>query len=322
MARIVLRVHTLIMYLWEVSLWPMSKSEMSLLADWPKRQRLYIWNIMFQMYHRGYCAVTRKETYKCCCSACFSVFVVSTTRARPRVQTVTMKKTFFGRQPRDAEVHVHARSGWQTHTRAAHTRRRSHTLSLSVCIMFLALPLFVFAGRAKAEPARQTTTKRRKRKNSASSANSSVGTAAGKKRSPATNFSLSSQVPVSISSTRFASSCYVTFLIHSVVLFFLLFLSLCAWWAKAGGISSHLARIIKQRVDNRSPTLWSELKKPQGVCSYFCQFQRKDIRCRITTQTTSKVVNNGASGKPDLPPGGAISDEAFICYVVVIYSKK
>lgn len=92
----------------------------------------------------------------------------------------------------------------------ARTRRRSHTLSLSVCIMFLALPLFVFAGRAKAEPARQTTTKRRKRKNSASSANSSVGTAAGKKRSPATNFSLSSQVPVSISSTRFASSYYVT----------------------------------------------------------------------------------------------------------------
>ncbi|XP_061541815.1 LIM domain-binding protein 2a isoform X3 [Phycodurus eques] len=47
----------------------------------------------------------------------------------------------------------------------------------------------------KAEPARQTTTKRRKRKNSASSASSSVGAAAGKKRSPATNFSLSSQVP-------------------------------------------------------------------------------------------------------------------------------
>ncbi|XP_056295744.1 LIM domain-binding protein 2a isoform X8 [Pseudoliparis swirei] len=49
-------------------------------------------------------------------------------------------------------------------------------------------------GRAKAEPARQTTTKRRKRKNSASSANS-AGTTASKKRSPATNFSLSSQVP-------------------------------------------------------------------------------------------------------------------------------
>ncbi|MEQ2291581.1 LIM domain-binding protein 2, partial [Ameca splendens] len=58
----------------------------------------------------------------------------------------------------------------------------------------------------KAEPARQTTTKRRKRKNSASSANSSVGTAASKKRNPATNFSLSSQVPVSISSSWFASS--------------------------------------------------------------------------------------------------------------------
>ncbi|XP_063049020.1 LIM domain-binding protein 2b isoform X1 [Engraulis encrasicolus] len=47
----------------------------------------------------------------------------------------------------------------------------------------------------KAEPARQTTTKRRKRKNSASSASSSVGT--GKKRSPASTFSLSTQVPCS-----------------------------------------------------------------------------------------------------------------------------
>lgn len=75
--------------------------------------------------------------------------------------------------------------------------------------MFLALPLFLFAGRAKAEPARQTTAKRRKRKNSASSANSSVGTAAGKKRSPATNFSLSSQVPVSIN--WFVSSLFYFF---------------------------------------------------------------------------------------------------------------
>ncbi|XP_070300922.1 LIM domain-binding protein 2 isoform X2 [Salvelinus sp. IW2-2015] len=48
-------------------------------------------------------------------------------------------------------------------------------------------------GRAKAEPTRQPTTKRRKRKNSASSANSSVGNANSKKRSPASNFSLSSQ---------------------------------------------------------------------------------------------------------------------------------
>ncbi|KAJ8014834.1 hypothetical protein DPEC_G00019870 [Dallia pectoralis] len=46
----------------------------------------------------------------------------------------------------------------------------------------------------KAEPTRQAT-KRRKRKNSASSANSSVGNANSKKRSPASNFSLSSQVP-------------------------------------------------------------------------------------------------------------------------------
>ncbi|XP_048852379.1 LIM domain-binding protein 2-like isoform X2 [Brienomyrus brachyistius] len=48
----------------------------------------------------------------------------------------------------------------------------------------------------KAEPTRQTATKRRKRKNSASSAsNSSTGNAGGKKRSPASNFTLSSQVP-------------------------------------------------------------------------------------------------------------------------------
>lgn len=89
---------------------------------------------------------------------------------------------------------------------ASRTLHAAH--SPSPCLHLYALcswSLFLFAGRAKAEPARQTTTKRRKRKNSASSANSSVGTTASKKRSPATNFSLSSQVPVSISSTRFAS---------------------------------------------------------------------------------------------------------------------
>lgn len=55
----------------------------------------------------------------------------------------------------------------------------------------------------RAEPTRQTTTKRRKRKNSASSAsNSSLGNSAGgKKRSPANNFNLTSQVPVSIKSS-------------------------------------------------------------------------------------------------------------------------
>ena len=74
---------------------------------------------------------------------------------------------------------------------------------LGVCIMLSPMALVSFAGRAKAEPTRQTTTKRRKRKNSASSANSSVGNANSKKRSPASNFSLSSQVPVSIRSTGF-----------------------------------------------------------------------------------------------------------------------
>lgn len=101
----------------------------------------------------------------------------------------------------DAKTHKH------THAHLA-VSKHPYTQSPSVCIMFLALPLFLFAGRAKAEPARQTTTKRRKRKNSASSANSSVGTTAGKKRSPATNFSLSSQVPVSISSVCLFSSTF------------------------------------------------------------------------------------------------------------------
>ncbi|XP_051505825.1 LIM domain-binding protein 2-like isoform X3 [Myxocyprinus asiaticus] len=55
----------------------------------------------------------------------------------------------------------------------------------------------IFPTNHKKEPTRQTTTKRRKRKNSASSAsNSSLGNNAGsKKRSPANNFSLTSQVP-------------------------------------------------------------------------------------------------------------------------------
>ncbi|XP_016087770.1 LIM domain-binding protein 2a isoform X3 [Sinocyclocheilus grahami] len=55
----------------------------------------------------------------------------------------------------------------------------------------------IFPSNHKKEPTRQTTTKRRKRKNSASNAsNSSLGNSAGgKKRSPANNFNLTSQVP-------------------------------------------------------------------------------------------------------------------------------
>ncbi|KAF4104958.1 hypothetical protein G5714_014289 [Onychostoma macrolepis] len=55
----------------------------------------------------------------------------------------------------------------------------------------------IFPSNHKKEPTRQTTTKRRKRKNSASSAsNSNLGNSAGgKKRSPANNFNLTSQVP-------------------------------------------------------------------------------------------------------------------------------
>lgn len=107
------------------------------------------------------------------------------------------------------------RCGTLTNTAHLAVSKQPDTLSPSVCIMFLALPLFLFAGRAKAEPARQTTTKRRKRKNSASSANSSVGTTAGKKRSPATNFSLSSQVPVSISSVCLFISTFFSVTQHS-----------------------------------------------------------------------------------------------------------
>eukprot|EP00066_Takifugu_rubripes_P020015 XP_011609281.1 PREDICTED: LIM domain-binding protein 2 isoform X2 [Takifugu rubripes] len=79
------------------------------------------------------------------------------------------------------------------------SRHKTYNLSprdcLKTCLFQKWQRMVAPPGRAKAEPARQTTTKRRKRKNSASSANSSVGTTAGKKRSPATNFSLSSQVP-------------------------------------------------------------------------------------------------------------------------------
>lgn len=132
--------------------------------------------------------------------------------------------------------------------------------------MFLALPLFLFAGRAKAEPARQTTTKRRKRKNSASSANSSVGTTAGKKRSPATNFSLSSQVPVSISSTRFASS-FISFSLtpHACL----------QGYTQAGNIPNGIAAIRfnlfaqkrEKQGEGGRENLCSETKKPPGICT-------------------------------------------------------
>lgn len=72
-----------------------------------------------------------------------------------------------------------------------------NTFDLCVCVSACLCVLW------RAEPTRQTTTKRRKRKNSASSAsNSSLGNSAGgKKRSPANNFNLTSQVPVSIKSS-------------------------------------------------------------------------------------------------------------------------
>lgn len=63
-----------------------------------------------------------------------------------------------------------------------------------------------------AEPTRQPTTKRRKRKNSTSStSNSSAGTNANstgsKKKTPAANLSLSSQVPVSLAFLLGLTSC-------------------------------------------------------------------------------------------------------------------
>uniref|UniRef100_A0A669BWT0 LIM domain binding 2a n=2 Tax=Oreochromis TaxID=8139 RepID=A0A669BWT0_ORENI len=78
------------------------------------------------------------------------------------------------------------------------SRHKTYNLSPRDCLKTCLFQKWQRMVAPPAEPARQTTTKRRKRKNSASSANSSVGTTASKKRSPATNFSLSSQVPVSI----------------------------------------------------------------------------------------------------------------------------
>uniref|UniRef100_A0A674P3F8 LIM domain binding 2a n=1 Tax=Takifugu rubripes TaxID=31033 RepID=A0A674P3F8_TAKRU len=75
------------------------------------------------------------------------------------------------------------------------SRHKTYNLSPRDCLKTCLFQKWQRMVAPPAEPARQTTTKRRKRKNSASSANSSVGTTAGKKRSPATNFSLSSQVP-------------------------------------------------------------------------------------------------------------------------------
>ncbi|CAG04649.1 unnamed protein product [Tetraodon nigroviridis] len=82
------------------------------------------------------------------------------------------------------------------------SRHKTYNLSPRDCLKTCLFQKWQRMVAPPAEPARQTTTKRRKRKNSASSANSSVGTTAGKKRSPATNFSLSSQVPVTDTISR------------------------------------------------------------------------------------------------------------------------
>lgn len=77
------------------------------------------------------------------------------------------------------------------------------SVDVCVCLLLILLVCVCLCVWWRAEPTRQTTTKRRKRKNSASSAsNSSLGNSAGgKKRSPANNFTLASQVPVSIQSS-------------------------------------------------------------------------------------------------------------------------
>uniref|UniRef100_A0A8C5GBT6 LIM interaction domain-containing protein n=1 Tax=Gouania willdenowi TaxID=441366 RepID=A0A8C5GBT6_GOUWI len=73
------------------------------------------------------------------------------------------------------------------------SRHKTYNLSPRDCLKTCLFQKWQRMVAPPAEPARQTTTKRRKRKNSASSANSGMGTTASKKRSPATNFSLSSQ---------------------------------------------------------------------------------------------------------------------------------
>uniref|UniRef100_W5M5R6 LIM domain binding 2a n=1 Tax=Lepisosteus oculatus TaxID=7918 RepID=W5M5R6_LEPOC len=77
------------------------------------------------------------------------------------------------------------------------SRHKTYNLSPRDCLKTCLFQKWQRMVAPPAEPTRQTTTKRRKRKNSASSAsNSSVGNNANsnsKKRSPASNFSLSSQ---------------------------------------------------------------------------------------------------------------------------------
>uniref|UniRef100_A0AAY4E7V8 LIM interaction domain-containing protein n=1 Tax=Denticeps clupeoides TaxID=299321 RepID=A0AAY4E7V8_9TELE len=77
------------------------------------------------------------------------------------------------------------------------SRHKTYNLSPRDCLKTCLFQKWQRMVAPPAEPTRQTTTKRRKRKNSASSAsNSSLGNnASNKKRSPANNFSLSSQVP-------------------------------------------------------------------------------------------------------------------------------
>uniref|UniRef100_A0A8C4X4W1 LIM domain binding 2a n=1 Tax=Erpetoichthys calabaricus TaxID=27687 RepID=A0A8C4X4W1_ERPCA len=82
------------------------------------------------------------------------------------------------------------------------SRHKTYNLSPRDCLKTCLFQKWQRMVAPPAEPTRQTTTKRRKRKNSASSAsNSSLGNninSNSKKKSPASNFSLSSQVPVSI----------------------------------------------------------------------------------------------------------------------------
>uniref|UniRef100_A0A8C0Y1G5 LIM domain binding 2a n=1 Tax=Cyprinus carpio carpio TaxID=630221 RepID=A0A8C0Y1G5_CYPCA len=77
------------------------------------------------------------------------------------------------------------------------SRHKTYNLSPRDCLKTCLFQKWQRMVAPQAEPTRQTTTKRRKRKNSASSAsNSNLGNSAGgKKRSPANNFNLTSQVP-------------------------------------------------------------------------------------------------------------------------------
>ncbi|XP_033948681.1 LIM domain-binding protein 2a isoform X2 [Pseudochaenichthys georgianus] len=133
-------------------------------------------------YLRNDAGVQGEEDTLCSPSVCWNVFVALCVILEPMQELMSRHKT-YNLSPRDC-LKTCLFQKWQRMVAPP----AGHPQNFKTEIF----PTNPKKGRAKAEPARQTTTKRRKRKNSASSANS-AGTTASKKRSPATNFSLSSQ---------------------------------------------------------------------------------------------------------------------------------